>query len=219
MKRITVKEAVEQQRRLARQIRLETYPGLPRLVGGADVSCNRGGKMLWGGLVIYDRRRRDIVESCVISQPTTFPYVPGLLSFRELPVLLEAAAGLRTRPDVVLVDGQGIAHPRRVGLASHLGLGLDLPTIGCGKTRLVGESRGEPGPGRGCRRTLYDLNEKVGVLLRTRARVKPLWISPGHRMDITSAARIVLACTSRYRLPEPIRAAHFLVGEARRKAR
>jgi deoxyribonuclease V len=174
--------------------------------------------MLWGGLVLFDRTESMLLESCVVSLPASFPYVPGLLSFRELPVLLEAAAGLRTRPEVILVDGQGMAHPRRLGLATHLGLGLDLPTIGCGKSRLVGDTRGEPGGARGCRRLLYDRGEPVGVLLRTRANVKPMWVSPGHRMDIDSAARIALACTDGYRIPAPIRAAHLLVGEARRKA-
>ena len=216
--RIGVREAVALQRRLAGQVRCETFKGLPRIVGGADVSCTRNGGTLWGGLVVFDRKAGQIIESCVVSLPATFPYVPGLLSFRELPVLLEAAAGLDLRPEVLLVDGQGLAHPRRLGLAAHLGLGLDLPTIGCGKSRLVGDTRGEPGAARGCRRLLYHRDERVGVLLRTRAGVKPMWISPGHRMDIDSAARITLACTGRYRVPAPIRAAHHLVGEARRQA-
>lgn len=215
---ISVPEAVALQRRLSGQVRCEAFEGLPRWVGGADVSCTRNGTTLWGGIVVFDRKQRRIAASCMVSQPTTFPYVPGLLSFRELPVLLEAAAGLELRPDVILVDGQGMAHPRRLGLATHLGLGLDLPTIGCGKTRLVGETRGEPGAARGCRRLLYHRGERVGVLLRTRADVKPMWISPGHRMDIESAARITLACTDRYRLPFPVRAAHQFVGEARRSA-
>jgi hypothetical protein len=130
---------------------------------------------------------------------------------------MEAAAGLETRPEVVLVDGQGRAHPRRLGIAAHLGLVWDVPTIGCAKSRLTGETRGMPGEARGCRRLLYDRGERVGVLLRTRAGVKPMWISPGHRMDIASAARIVLACTGPYRIPEPVRAAHHLVGNARRQ--
>lgn len=215
---IGAREAVALQRRLAEQVRCEPFRGVPRFVAGADVSCTRAGTTLWGGLVIFDRAESRLIESCVVSRPATFPYVPGLLSFRELPVLLEAAAGLRTRPEVILVDGQGMAHPRRLGLATHLGLGLDLPTIGCGKTRLVGDTRGEPGSRRGCRRLLYDRGERVGVLLRTRGNVKPMWISPGHRMDIESAARIALACSDRYRIPTPIRFAHHLVGEARRKA-
>jgi deoxyribonuclease V len=165
-------------------------------------------------VVVLDRRNGRIVESRVASLPADFPYVPGLLSFREIPVLVEAGARLETRPEVLLVDGQGRAHPRRLGIATHLGLVWDVPTIGCAKSRLVGETRGMVGEGRGCRRLLYDRGEAVGVLLRTRTGVKPMWISPGHRMDIESAARIALACTGRYRIPEPIRAAHQLVGDA-----
>jgi deoxyribonuclease V len=131
--------------------------------------------------------------------------------------LLAAAAKLRARPDVVLVDGQGLAHPRRLGLACHLGLLWNVPTVGCAKSRLLGETRGPLGARRGSRRLLYDRGEKVGVLLRTRDNVKPLWVSPGHRTDIASAARLALACATRYRLPEPTRLAHMRVGEARRK--
>lgn len=206
------------QRRLISAVRLTPFPGLPRLVAGVDVSCARFGKTLWGGIVLCDRRSGAIVESHVAVQPARFPYVPGLLSFREIPVLVEAAGRLSTRPEVMLVDGQGIAHPRRLGIAAHLGLVLDLPTIGCAKSRLVGETRGQPGRRRGCRRRLIDRGQTVGVLLRTRTDVKPMWISPGHRMDIPSARRIVLACSGRTRIPDPIRAAHHLVGEARRAA-
>jgi deoxyribonuclease V len=169
--------------------------------------------------VAFDRRQRRVLEAKVAVMDATFPYVPGLLSFRELPVLLEAMAGVERRPEVFLVDGQGMAHPRRFGIATHLGVTLDVPTIGCAKSRLVGETRGMPGDGQGCRRLLYDGGEAVGMLLRTRTGVKPMWISPGHRMDIDSAARITLACTGRYRIPEPIRAAHQLVNDARRRSR
>jgi deoxyribonuclease V len=182
------------------------------------VSCSRFGKTLWACVVVFDRRHKRIIESCVADAPADFPYVPGLLSFREMPALLKAAAGVGTRPEVVLVDGQGRAHPRRLGIAAHLGLVWDIPTIGCAKSRLVGETRGMPGGARGCRRLLYDRGECVGVLLRTRANVRPMWVSPGHRMDTLSAARITLACTWRYRIPEPVRAAHQLAGNAMRAA-
>ena len=216
---ITPRRAVALQRRLVERNRVEPFDGLPRLVGGVDVSCTRSGETLWGGIVICDRLCRCIVETQVVALPARFPYVPGLLSFREIPVLLEAAARLKERPELLLVDGQGRAHPRRLGIAVHLGWERDIHTVGCGKSRLVGETRGQPGVKRGCRRLLYDRGEAVGVLLRTRSGVKPMWISPGHRMDIDSAARIVMACTGRYRIPEPIRAAHRLVGEARRRGR
>jgi deoxyribonuclease V len=219
VRRPGVAQAVALQRRLAARVRIEPFPGLPRRVAGVDVSASREGTTLWGGIVVFDREAGRIIESRVASLPAEFPYVPGLLSFREIPVLIKAGACLRSQPEVVLVDGQGRAHPRRLGIATHLGLVWDVPTIGCAKSRLVGETRGMPGEGRGCRRLLYDRGEPVGVLLRTRAGVKPLWISPGHRMDIASAARLVLACSRRYRIPEPIRAAHQLVGDAMRGQR
>jgi deoxyribonuclease V len=214
---LTPVQAVDLQRELVGRLRLEKFPGRPSLVAGVDVSCQRGVPFLWGGVVVMDLRSMAVVESQVVRLRETFPYVPGLLSFRELPVLLAAISRLRCEPDVALVDGQGIAHPRRMGIAAHLGLLWDVPTIGCGKSRLVGDARGELGRARGSRRLLYDRGEKVGSLLRTRDGVKPLWVSPGHRMDIASAVRIVLACTGRYRLPEPIRAAHHCVGDARRR--
>lgn len=216
--RLTVAEAIALQRRLVASVRLEPFSGLPRWVAAVDVSCSRAAPTLWGGVVLFDRREGRVVEAFVASQPATFPYVPGLLSFREIPVLVKAAEGLSIRPEVVLVDGQGRAHPRRLGIATHLGLVWDVPSVGCAKSRLVGETRGQPGRARGSRRRLYDQGEAVGTLLRTREGVKPMWISPGHRMDIPSAARIALACTGRYRIPEPIRAAHQMVGDAMRRA-
>jgi deoxyribonuclease V len=216
---LTPRQAVALQRELAGRIYRAPFPGLPRRVAGADVSCARFGKTLWGGLVVLDRFGWRVIESSVVSMAAPFPYVPGLLSFRELPVLMAAAERLASRPEVVLVDGQGVAHPRRLGLAAHLGLVWNLPTVGCAKSRLVGETRGMPGSRRGCRRLLYDGGESIGVLLRTRSRVKPMWVSPGHRMDIESAYRITLACTGAYRIPEPVRAAHRLVNEARRGER
>lgn len=214
--RITPQQAAALQRRLAARVLVQPFEGLPRIVAGADVSCTRNGRTLWGGIAVCDRRTGDMVESRVVSVPATFPYVPGLLSFREIPVLLAAASLLNAQPEVVLVDGQGLAHPRRLGVAAHIGLLWDLPTIGCAKSRLTGETRGMPGAGRGCRRLLYDRGEAIGALVRTRAGVKAMWISPGHRMDIESAIRITLACTAGRRIPEPVRAAHRLVGEARR---
>jgi deoxyribonuclease V len=141
--------------------------------------------------------------------PTRFPYVPGLLSFRELPVVLDALARLAVIPDVILCDGQGRAHPRRFGIACHLGVLLDLPTVGVGKTRLVGR-HAEPGPDKGDWAPLLDDGEVIGAVLRTRAGVKPLYISVGHRISLDSAITLTLACLTRYRLPETTRAAHRL---------
>jgi deoxyribonuclease V len=155
------------------------------------------------------------VETAVVKRRVRFPYVPGLLSFREAPAILDAFARLATRPDLLLCDGQGIAHPRRLGLASHLGLLLDLPTIGCAKSRLVGEYQ-DPGPRRGARAPLRLDGRQVGWVLRTRDGVRPLFVSPGHRMSIGAAARWVLGCGAGHRLPEPTHLADRLVGLAAR---
>ncbi|MBE9534938.1 MAG: endonuclease V, partial [Proteobacteria bacterium] len=146
-----------------------------------------------------------------------YPYVPGLLSFREIPLLLQAFERLREEPDVVLCDGQGTAHPRRLGLASHLGLWLNLPTVGCAKTRLVG-THGRVGPRRGQYRSLLYQGDKVGVVLRTRTKVKPLYVSPGHLAEAESSRKLVERCCIQYRLPEPIRRAHLAVQRAVRGA-
>ncbi len=143
--------------------------------------------------------------------------MPGLLSFREAPILLEAFAQLKQRPDVVLCDGQGIAHPRRLGIASHLGLWLKLPTIGCGKTRLTGHAK-EPGPAPGDLAPLKDRGEVIGDVVRTKARTKPMYISAGHLIDLPSAVRLVLEACRGYRQPEPTRQAHLKVNEIRRAA-
>ncbi len=151
-----------------------------------------------------------LVETATAQLPLRFPYVPGLLSFREIPVCLEAAGKLKQWPDLWLIDGQGIAHPRRMGLASHLGLFLNTPTIGCAKSRLIG-THAEPGPNKGDFAWLYDKEDKIGTVLRTRDAVKPLFISPGHRCSFENAIDYTLACTTKYRLPEPTRLAHQTV--------
>jgi deoxyribonuclease V len=148
------------------------------------------------------------VEQVVARAQVRFPYVPGLLSFREIPVLLPCFERLRTPPDLVIVDGQGIAHPRRLGLAAHLGLLLDLPSIGCAKSRLTGHPAGELAPERGARVPLVDRGETVGYALRTRAGTSPVFVSTGHRIGLDEAAAWVLACATRFRLPEPTRLAH-----------
>jgi deoxyribonuclease V len=157
----------------------------------------------------------EIVETRTLEAPLVFPYIPGLLSFREAPALIECFRALGRRPDLVLIDGQGIAHPRRLGLAAHVGLWLGIPTIGCAKKRLIGE-HDEPGPERGRAAPLFDAGQRIGTVLRTRTRVKPLFISPGHLIDIPSATRLALACAPRFRLPEPTRLAHQCVTRLKR---
>ena len=149
----------------------------------------------------------EVVETAIASMDVTFPYIPGLLSFREAPVCLAAVEKLENEPDVFLIDGQGIAHPRRLGLASHLGLFLDKPTIGCAKSRLTGTFE-EPAVEKGSNRPLYDGDEVIGAVVRTRSNVKPLFVSVGHRCMLEDAIDLTLACATKYRLPEPTRLAH-----------
>ncbi|HYV37421.1 MAG TPA: endonuclease V [Gemmataceae bacterium] len=145
-----------------------------------------------------------------------FPYVPGLLSFREGPVLLEAFAKLRTTPDAVMIDGQGFAHPRRMGIACHIGLFLDVPTLGCAKSLLVGKYK-EPGKKRGSLAPLLDKDDIIGSIVRTRDKVKPVFVSIGHKIDQASAVRLVLQCAQGFRIPEPTRQAHLHVNALRRR--
>ncbi len=154
----------------------------------------------------------EVVETAVHEGPVTYPYIPGLLSFREIPPLLMAWQKLKIAPDLLLCDGQGIAHPRGFGLASHLGLVLGLPSIGCAKSPLFG-SFDEPGPLKGGRAPIRDgSNRTIGTVLRTRDGVNPIFVSVGHLIDLRTAVRIVLSCTTRFRIPDPLRAAHRLAG-------
>lgn len=201
--------AVVLQNALASQVDLrDDLPVEVRWVAGVDVSYQRRADRFHGAVVLLDMATDTIVETATASQAGAFPYIPGLLSFRELPALLEAFRRLQRRPELILVDGQGIAHPRRFGLASHLGLWLDLPTIGCAKSRLCGEAD-LPGEKRGEWTSLLLDDHPVGAVLRTRDRVRPLYISPGHRIGIDRAVTEVLRCGRGYRLPEPTRQAHL----------
>jgi deoxyribonuclease V len=177
----------------------------PRLVAGADVSYK--GDVARAVFVVL--RGLELLEKVVVDGAVPFPYIPGLLSFREIPPLLAAWKRLKTRPDVVIVDGQGIAHPRRLGVASHLGLLLDVPTIGCAKSRLCGEHE-DPAPQRGAWSPLVHQGEEVGAALRTRDGCNVVYVSTGHRIGLRSAISVVLACSPRYRLPEPQRLADHL---------
>ncbi|QDU63561.1 Endonuclease V [Planctomycetes bacterium Pan216] len=212
---LTPKEAVALQRQLVSQVvlnRPDKRP--PQLIAGVDASYPRFSNRITAGVVVCHRDDWSIVESSYAVLDSPFPYVPGLLSFRELPGLLEAFKGLKTRPDAIIVDGQGRAHPRRFGIGCHLGLWLDIPTIGCGKTRLCGEFA-EPSNERGGRSDLIDKEEVIGEVLRTRTGVKPVYASIGHKFDLVSAVDLLLDCAPRYRLPEPIRLAHHFVNESR----
>lgn len=213
---VTPQAAIGVQKALAGRIRTDVHMPLEsvRLVGGVDVSAVRDDPLLTAGAVIWDRLSGEVVETASAQANGTFPYVPGLLSFREIPVLLQALAFLQHEPDIFLVDGHGIAHPRRLGIAAHIGLLMDRPTVGVAKSRLVG-TFDEPGGRAGDRAPLMDRGENIGTVLRTKERSNPVFVSPGHRIDRESADAIVLACLRGYRLPEPTRLAHRFVNDVR----
>lgn len=198
--------AVALQRCLAAAVVTCDRFGPVRRVAGVDVGFEDGGRITRAAVVILDFPALTVRSTTIARRPTCFPYVPGLLSFRELPAVLDAFDGLPETPDLVLCDGQGLAHPRRLGIASHLGLRLDLPTIGVGKSRLTG-THGEVPAAKGAWCALEDRGEVIGAVLRTRVGVRPLYVSTGHRVSLPSAIDWVLACTTRFRLPETTRAA------------
>ena len=208
--------ALQQRLRPLVDVTRELDPRAIHTIAGVDISVKARGDGSAGRAAVVVMRFPgfETIETAVHEAPVSFPYVPGLLSFREGPLLEIAFAKLEAVPDVLVFDGQGYAHPRRLGIASHMGLWLRCPTIGCGKTRLVG-THAEPGPAKGDAAVLRDGSEIIGTVLRTRAAVAPVYVSPGHLCDVASANALVLAATTRYRLPEPIRAAHKLAGAFR----
>lgn len=208
---LTPGEAVALQRTLRAEVVADRPIDLAavRLVAGVDVSVK--GERSRAAIVVATFPGFEVVETVTALMPTPFPYIPGLLSFREGPVLEEALGRLAAEPDVFLFDGMGTAHPRRIGIACHMGLWLGRPSVGCGKTRLVG--RNDPLPEvRGAHVPLIDRGETIGAVVRTRTGTHPLFVSPGHLADIPSAVALVLACAPRYRLPEPIRLSHRAAG-------
>lgn len=210
-------EAIALQRALADRVRFRPLPALPARIAGLDAAFSRDGREVIAGVVLWDRRRREVIEWHVARVPCAFPYVPGLLSFRETPALLAALGRLHAGPEALICDAHGLAHPRRFGLACHVGLWTGLPTVGCAKSRLCGQ-HSEPARRRGSRRALRDRGERIGTVLRTREAVRCVYVSPGHLCDHASAVRLVLSCATGYRLPEPTRLADALVGRAKREA-
>ena len=195
--------AIALQKELAPRVRLTPVARNARLFAGADVAFSADGAEVIAGVVIWDARAKRVVEQRVARVACRLPYIPGLLSFRELPGVLAALRKVQAEPQVVLCDAQGLAHPRRLGLASHLGLWLERPTVGCAKSRLCGECRA-PGIRRGDRTELRHEGERVGTVLRTRDDAKPLFVSPGHLTNLKTAIEIVLSL-SRYRIPDSLR--------------
>jgi deoxyribonuclease V len=213
---VTVAEAQAIQRRLRAAVRLEPLDlSCLRTVAGADLSFDRGADTVFAGFVVLALPGLEVVDRAGVRTTATFPYVPGLLSFREAPPLLEAWQQLRVRPDALICDGQGLAHPRRFGLACHVGLLLDLPCAGCAKRILVG-THAPVGEAPGERTPLRDRGETVGAALRLRAGVTPVYVSPGHRCDLESAVELVRRCAGATRVPETTRQAHLFVNQLRR---
>ena len=208
---VSTTQALDIQQRLADRVSKTSEVTTPRLIAGVDISVNRMQGMATGAVVVLNYPELKLVETKTVNGELDFPYVPGLLSFREAPLILAACERLAVNPDLVLVDGQGIAHPRRMGLASHLGLFLNTPTIGCAKSRLCGEHQ-VPGTEPGSYTEVVDRDEIIGAALRTRQGVKPVYVSIGHKVDLQTAIHWVLECCRGYRLPEPTRLAHLAAG-------
>jgi deoxyribonuclease V len=186
-----------------------TISNVVKTIGGADVAYSIKGNLLFGAMVVLSFPEMEILDTATTNGKILFPYIPGLLSFRESPILIKTFQRLKLKPDVMIYDGQGIAHPRGIGLASHMGLWLDLPSIGCAKTPLLDEFI-NPGPTRGSFEWIRKEGKKVGAVLRTREDVKPLFVSPGHRIDLLTSIRRILESCKGYRFPEPLRKAHQL---------
>lgn len=198
--------AIAQQQALRPKVELQNRFGKIHRIAGVDVGYDNARGLAHASVVVLEAEGLACVEQWQVFVPNDFPYIPGLLSFREIPAILEALAKLKTAFDLLMVDGQGIAHPRRLGIAAHLGVITGMPAIGVAKSRLTGTFT-EPGASKGSQSPLMDKGERIGTVLRSRDNVAPLFISPGHRIDIDTATALVQQCLTRYRLPEPTRLA------------
>lgn len=206
-KTITLEEARSQQERLRKKVRLSPLKHDPCFVAGVDAAFSDD--RVFAAACLYRFPELTLIERRTAVRKLLFPYLPGFLAFREGPAIIAALETLLHKPDLILVDGQGIAHPRRIGIASYIGVLLNIPTIGCAKSRLVGDG-GEPGNKKGNWSPLFLEDEMIGAVVRTRDNVRPLFISPGHEIDVKSAVRLALSCLGNYRIPEPIRCADML---------
>ncbi|HSB34026.1 MAG TPA: deoxyribonuclease V [Nitrospirota bacterium] len=209
----TIAEARELQIRLRKRVRITPLTKEPRYVAGVDAAFSA--QEVFAAACLYRFPELDLVEECFAVRRLSFPYVPGYLAFREGPAIIAALERLSGRPDLILVDGQGIAHPRGVGIASSLGVLSGIPTIGCAKSRLIGV-HDEPGRKKGDWAPLRFENKTIGAVLRTRDDTRPIFISPGHKIDMDSSIRLTLACTGAFRIPEPLRCADTLSKKAKK---
>jgi deoxyribonuclease V len=205
---LSPKQAIALQKTLAAEVRIEPLPTRFKIIGAADISYSRLTGLLMAVIVTLRWPGLDLLDSAHHVCKAAFPYVPGLLSFREVPPLIEAYRKIREKPDVLLCDGQGIAHPRKLGFAAHLGLCLGIPTVGCAKSRLCGEHEGLT-LRKGSSKPLILRGEQLGLVFCSRDGVKPIYISPGHLSDIASSERLISRCLRRYRIPVPLRLAHL----------
>jgi deoxyribonuclease V len=215
---LTPREAVELQKRLREQVRIAPLAVEIKTIAGADISFNKFEPTVYAGVVVLSFPELEVIEESGVVSETHFPYVPGLLSFRETPSVLEAWAQLKTEPDALMLDGQGLAHPRRAGIACHVGLLIERPTLGCAKSVLVGKYE-EPSSERGAWTEMIDKGEVVGAAVRTKRNVQPVFVSPGHLIDLEGAIDLTLRSDGGYRQPEPTRRAHLLVNALRRGER
>jgi deoxyribonuclease V len=222
---LSYSEAIALQKSLRAKVRLIELKDRPKTVAGLDCALSKDNQKIIAAVVVLSMQTTqqdlwgpvesssfEIIETTNAVQKISFPYIPGLLSFREAPACIDAVEKLKIEPDVFIIDGQGIAHPRRFGIASHLGLFLDKPTIGCAKSRLFGNFE-EPSPEKGSYSPLKDGNEIIGAVVRTRANVEPVFVSVGNKCLLNDAIKITLDCTTKYRIPEPTRLAHQAVSQ------
>ncbi len=212
---ISKDDAIPLQKRLAQQTQLIPLKKKPKIVAGTDISFQDD--IAYAGAVLFKLPNLDPIDSFIYEGTVSFPYVPGLLSFREAPVLLELFKLVKPTPDLVFIDGHGLAHPRKFGLACHIGLFLQKPTIGCGKSRLYGSFE-EPPAAKGSHTKLLNPSEEpIGAAIRTRERCKPIFVSPGHLIDLDDSITWTLKCVTKYRVPEPTRIAHNFVTDYKRQ--
>lgn len=208
-------QAVQLQQQLRERVRITSLTTPVRTIAGADISFSKYSSLVYASIVVLELPNLNTIEEVGAVSEMAFPYVPGLLSFREVPALLKAWEKLTTEPDVVMLDGQGIAHPRRIGIASHFGLFIDRPTLGCAKSVLVGKYQ-EPLTQRGAWTPMLHQGQTIGAALRTKTNVGTVFVSPGHRLDLSAAIDITLQCNGGYRIPEPTRRAHNSANTLRR---
>jgi len=204
---VGIEEAIQIQEFLGDRIVLKKTISKVRTIGGGDVAYSKKGDYLFGAIVVLSFPDMETLDIATANGKVSFPYIPTLFSFREGPILIKTFQKLRTKPDVMIYDGQGIAHPRGFGLASHMGLWFNLPSIGCAKTPLLDEFN-SPGSPKGSFEWIRKEGKEVGAILRTRDKVKPLFVSPGHRIDLMTSVQLILESCQRFRFPEPLRRAH-----------